>query len=58
METRVQYYDIEAEDTQCFVNCECGEKLSVADYQIEKCPKCGTGYITEFRCYKVENYNV
>lgn len=44
---------IHAEDTQCFVTCDCGEELSVSDYKIIECPKCGNGYITEFSCYRV-----
>ena len=49
---RRMQWDTSGEDTQCFVNCCCGERLSVSDYQVKWCPKCGAGYSTEFRCYR------
>ena len=49
---RREYWDIGSEDTQCFVNCCCGENLSVSDHTVIWCPKCGAGYSTEFRCYR------
>jgi hypothetical protein len=44
---------ISSADTQCFVDCNCGEKLSVSDYAIVICPHCKQGYITEFNCYRI-----
>jgi tRNA(Ile2) C34 agmatinyltransferase TiaS len=37
-----------SEDTQCFVDCVCGETISVSHYKIFRCKKCGRGYRTEF----------
>ena len=46
---------ISAEDTHCFVDCDCDYSgyLNVSDYKIARCPKCGKGYITEFNCYRI-----
>lgn len=41
------------EDSTCEVVCECGygldeAGLSVSDYTITRCPRCGRGYKSEF----------
>ena len=46
------YGHISAEDTHCFVTCECGEHFSVSDV-ITYCDKCGYGYVNEFTCYRI-----
>jgi predicted nucleic acid-binding Zn-ribbon protein len=42
------------EDTQCFIDCKCGEHLSVADWKLYSCPKCGMRYKTEFIIWQYE----
>ena len=49
---RREEWHTSGEDSQCFVTCCCGEELSASDNGLTWCPKCGTGYSTEFRCYR------
>lgn len=41
-------------DSQCFIRCECGEELSVSDWKMRLCPKCGRQYQTEFIIWEYE----
>ena len=43
--------NISHEDTHCFVECECGENLSVSDFQVT-C-KCGLIYFTHFQVFRL-----
>ena len=36
------------EDPTCEVWCTCGLKLFISDDSVYRCPRCGTGYRTEF----------
>lgn len=42
---------ISSEDVQCFVTCECGEIISVSDFQVA-C-KCGLVYFTNFQVFRL-----
>ena len=46
-------WSISAQDTHCFVTCDCGEELSASDHKITTCPKCGNGYFTQFQCFRI-----
>jgi len=41
----------QAEDTQCFIDCDCGNNMSIGDGWITWCPYCGRGYSTDFVVY-------
>ena len=46
-----------AQDTHCFVICECGEELSASDHKITVCPNCGNSHFTQFQCFRIPAEN-
>jgi hypothetical protein len=40
-------------DDQCFIDCECGERLSIGE-EVTRCKKCGRGYQTSFSIRQFE----
>ena len=56
---RKRTWNIESEDTHCYIKCECGNYelgFSAGDYKITWCDNCGRGYSTQFKAYKYPRF--
>ena len=51
-------FNIYSEDPHCVVQCDCGEELSISNYKIFICPKCGYGYRTNFEVISFDPYEL
>jgi len=41
-----------SKDALCFVDCPCGENITVVDSKVETC-KCGRMYFNQFLTYRI-----
>lgn len=48
MTEKYGYLYITHEDPTCIVRCLCMEEIFINDYEVKRCPKCNTGFKTEF----------